>query len=250
MRKLLFVLCIFIVKQSAAQYNNEWIDYSKTYYKFKIAVTGLYRINQPNLPASLTGTPAEHFQLWRNGKQVPLYTSVNSGALGSSGYIEFWGERNDGTADKPLYRIPAHQLSTKYSLETDTAVYFLTVNANAAQNLRFTNAVNNISNPSGLPSLSYFIHKASVHFKEYINKGKVYYAGEYVYSSAYDEGEWWGSYEINQGTTKKFAFSNLNVYAGGPAASFKINMAGTAPPGTRSGKEILGKVKEENFAVK
>src|SRR5215831_13641342 len=90
-RILLFLLIISSLCTKAQLYNNEWIDYSKTYYKFKVAVTGLYRISQPTLASiGLGATPAQQFQLWRNGKEIPIYTSVQTGALGSSDYIEFW----------------------------------------------------------------------------------------------------------------------------------------------------------------
>ena len=48
--------------------------------------------------------------------------------MGSSDYIEFWGEMNDGKPDNILYRNPDYQLNDKWSLETDTAAFFLTVN--------------------------------------------------------------------------------------------------------------------------
>src|SRR3954463_7194846 len=82
------------------QFNNEWIeDYSKTYYKFKVGSTGLYRIPQAALETAGLGTvPAEQFKLFRNGKEIPLYTSASSGVLPLNGYIEFWGEANDGEA--------------------------------------------------------------------------------------------------------------------------------------------------------
>src|SRR4051812_9602266 len=106
MKKFLFGLLLtwgFVAK--AQVYNNEWIDYSKTYYKFKIAKNGLFRIPQSLLSsAGLGSTPAEYFQLWRNGVQVPVYTSVPSGVLSASDYIEFWGKMNDGKPDKQLYR--------------------------------------------------------------------------------------------------------------------------------------------------
>src|SRR4051812_44439404 len=108
------LLCSFILK--AQVYNNEWIDYSKTYYKFKVGVTGLYRIPQSLLASSGMGsTPAEYFQLWRNGAQVPLYITTSSGQLSGSDYIEFWAEANDGKPDKPLYRDPSYQICDKYS---------------------------------------------------------------------------------------------------------------------------------------
>ncbi|HQX97484.1 MAG TPA: hypothetical protein PLT02_11335, partial [Chitinophagaceae bacterium] len=73
MKKILLLSLLFVSLKGLSQvYNNEWIDYNKTYYKFKVGATGLYRINQPLLSSAGLGTvPAEQFQLWRNGKQIP-----------------------------------------------------------------------------------------------------------------------------------------------------------------------------------
>jgi hypothetical protein len=94
---LLMVLCFAGVQ---AQYNNEWIDYSKSYYKIKVGQTGLYRIPFTALQENgLSANQATAFQLWRNGQEVPIYTSIASGVLGASDFIEFFGEMNDGKAD-------------------------------------------------------------------------------------------------------------------------------------------------------
>src|SRR5215213_5023602 len=150
MKKILFGLlltCSLVVQGQV--FNNEWIDYSKTYYKFKVGKTGLYRIPQSALSsAGLGATPAEYFQLWRNGVQVPIYTSVATGTFSSSDYIEFWGKMNDGKPDRELYRVPAYQLNDKWSLETDTSAYFLTINATASANLRLQSALNNVAGNS------------------------------------------------------------------------------------------------------
>src|SRR5690242_15167450 len=129
-RILLLLLLIYTgLLMKAQAYDNEWIDYSKAYYKFKVGATGLYRINQATLTSiGLDNTSAENFQLWRNGKEIALYTSVPTGVLGAGDYIEFWGEMNDGKADKQLYVNPDYQLNDHWSLQTDTAAYFLTVN--------------------------------------------------------------------------------------------------------------------------
>ncbi len=81
MRKILIIIFTLATVAAKAQpLNNSWIDYSKTYYKFKVVKTGLYRINQASLASlGLNNTPAEYFQLWRNGKEVRLYTSVATG---------------------------------------------------------------------------------------------------------------------------------------------------------------------------
>ena len=144
-RILLLLLTAFSLSAGAQVYNNEWIDYNKTYYKFKIAVTGLYRISQPTLASiGLENTNADHFQLWRNGQEIPLYTSVQNAPLGNSGYIEFWGEMNDGKPDNVLYREPDYQISDKFSLQTDTACFFLTVNP-LGNSLKLVPTPNNVA---------------------------------------------------------------------------------------------------------
>src|SRR3954469_10310510 len=159
MRKFLLILNLSFAALlvEAQPFNNEWIDYTKTYYKFKVGRTGLYRINQNSLPTELKNIPAEQFQLWRNGAEIPVYTSVPSGAIPANGYIEFWGERNDGKPDRALYKNPANQLSDALSLETDTAAYFLTVNASGS-NLHITDASNDVAHNS-LPPQPYFMYE-------------------------------------------------------------------------------------------
>src|SRR5215203_196443 len=255
MKKLLFSLlitCSFIAKGQV--YNNEWIDYSKTYYKFKLAQDGLYRISKSLLDSAGLGTiPAEHFQLWRNGNQVHVYTSVATGALPANGYIEFWGQMNDGKPDKQLYRNPSYQMDDKWNLLTDTATYFLTVNTTIAANLRIQDGANNVVG-NVLPAEPFFMYTASVHFRDKINKGKSVYVGEYLYSSSYDKGEGWSSADIqtsavdsvtiNYGTHIS-SLNNLFVYNGGPAPSFKIVVSGNANYSRRykvaiNGDSVLG----------
>ncbi len=64
MKRILLMLLLALGFYAEAQvYNNEWIDYNKTYYKFKVGKTGLYRISQSVLAsAGLSTVPAEQFQ--------------------------------------------------------------------------------------------------------------------------------------------------------------------------------------------
>ncbi|HET9434545.1 MAG TPA: hypothetical protein VFO37_12350, partial [Chitinophagaceae bacterium] len=160
MKKLLLTLLIamsgLFATAQTFPYNNEWIDYSKTYYKFSVGKTGIYRISQATLTSIGIGNiPAEHFQLWRNGREVTLYTSVPSGPLGAGDFIEFWGEKNDGRPDSTLYRDINYILSNKHSFQTDTAAFFLTVNP-VGGNLRMLDAVNNVAG-NILPPEPYFM---------------------------------------------------------------------------------------------
>jgi len=213
---------------SAQSYNNEWIDFSKTYYKFKVPVTGLYRIPQSVLATvGLQNAPAEQFQLFRNGQEVPIYTSVASGPLGTNDYIEFWGRMNDGAADQALYRSPTYQHTQKWSLQTDTAVYFLTVKTSGSP-FHFINATNDTTG-TPLTVEPYFFHKAGSYFKQGgINPGFAQVVQQYIYSSSYDIGEFWASGFIKPGGPLTDGQSNLFAYMGGPDATLSFGMTGCA----------------------
>ena len=230
MKRFLLLLIIFASSLAQAQlFNNEWINYSRTYYKFTVAATGLYRINQGTLSSLGMGSiPAEQFQLWRNGQEVPLYTSVQTGPMSGSDYLEFWGEMNDGKPDKVLYRIADFQLCDKWSLHTDTASFFLTVNPSGS-NLRLIPTTNNVAG-NVLPPEPYFLHTTGTYLREKINQGYAAIVGEYVYSSAYDQGEGWTSFEIGTAVTRSFSHTNLNAYSGpgAPQPRLKINATGNA----------------------
>ena len=244
MKKLLLSLLLtwgFIATNAQIVYNNEWIDYSKTYYKFKGYSPGVYRISQSVLSAAgLGSTPAEYFQLWRNGVQVPIYTSVSSGPLGTTDYIEFWNVFNDGKPDKELYRDPSFQLNNYKSLETDSSSYFLTVNPNSSRNLRLNNTPNNVAGNT-LAAESYFMYKAVNYMPYRINQGYAVNVGEYLYSSSYDKGEGYASPDIlttSNGTESSFSYGtfsfaflnapNLYVSPSGPDAKLKISVSGSA----------------------
>ena len=50
---LLGLLLMGCFAAKAQVYNNEWIDYSKTYYKFKVGKDGLYQLSQSVLSSAL-----------------------------------------------------------------------------------------------------------------------------------------------------------------------------------------------------
>ncbi len=231
MKKILVAsLILLLAFNSNAQLNNSWIDYSKTYYKFKLAKDTLTRIYQPVLVAAGLGSvPVENFQLWRNGKQVRMFTSVPSGILGGGDFLEFWGQMNDGKPDLPLYRSADYQLCDKFSLETDTATYFLTVNPVTANNLRYTATANPTAGNS-LPGEPYFMRRIEQHYRNQINKGYAAVIGEYVYSSSYDIGEGWTSDNIAPCCSLVKVLDNINKYTAGPQNNvmFTVTAAGNA----------------------
>jgi hypothetical protein len=236
---LLVAVLAFCTGSVAQTFNNEWINYNNTYYKFKVGSDGLYRIPEATIRNNgLENTPVEHFRLYRNGKEVPLYISVSSGLLPSGGYIEFWGLANDGEPDRPLYRQANFQHSTKYNLHSDTAIYFLTIET-GLPNKRYTTVNNNVA-ANTLPIEPYFIHKAGTHFKQVINPGFAVDLEQYIYSSSYDKGEFWSSTDIRQRITRTENLTNLKVATSGPDAIIRFGAFGNTKKPRRVKLDLNG----------
>ena len=67
MKKIFLALLLILSLDVAAQWNNSWIDYSKTYYKFQLAADTLTRIPQSVLAGlGLDAVNADH-----SGKTLP-----------------------------------------------------------------------------------------------------------------------------------------------------------------------------------
>lgn len=243
-RKLLVIgFVLFTIQIFAQSYRNEWIDYSKTYYKFKVSFgtnpttfqpikKGLVRISQSTLAtAGLGNVSAEKFKLYRNGIEVAIYTSVSTGILGSSDYIEFWGEINDGKLDADMYRQAGFQLSDIWSLQEDAGTYFLT--SNDGINKRYTEGINSVSGTTLTPTL-YFMNTISFTNRGRINEGFAAQATFPLYSSSYDRGEGWSTRPIRPigsscgQVSYTVNFTNLKAYASGPTASLSVTAVGSA----------------------
>lgn len=242
MKKILYLIFfVLTVHGLHAQqpFMNEWIDYQKTYYKFKIGpfgydgVTnnpirkGVVRINQPELAAiGLQNTSGLQFQLWHDGEEIPLFVSAN-GLLSSNDYIEFWGEIASGKADKSLYRDSSMQLTEFSSLETDSASYFLTVNP-LGNNKRFNLTANNSTSTLLTPERN-FMYTARRVYRGYINNGFGVFVEQKLYSSSYETGEGYSSRPIYNSSPISWVFSNLNIDTVGAPMTLMANMVGVAP---------------------
>ena len=242
MKRIIFTAFLFLCIQSlrAQQpYFNEWIDYNKTYYKFKIGPFGtdplsgfplrfgVVRIPQAAIAAAGLGdVRGIDFELWRDGQEVPIYVS-NTETLGATDYIEFWGSIPDGKPDAYLYKDPNYQLEDHTSLETDSASYFLTVNT-AGVNRHFEPTTNNTASNTLKPERS-FKHNIVRVFRGFVNYGFGVYVEEKLYSSSYDMGEGLGSRAIYDYSPASFSFSDLYVDTLGAPMTVKASMAGAAP---------------------
>jgi hypothetical protein len=139
-KKLLFsIIAIGMVVSSFAQpYNNSWINYSQEYYKFKVAKTGVYRIDSATLANSgipISSINPQNIQLFSRGVEVPIHIEGEAdGVFNTIDFIEFFGEFNDGWLDEPLYGGASNHPSPYYSLFNDTISYYLTWNGSTVNN--------------------------------------------------------------------------------------------------------------------
>lgn len=248
MRKACFILLLvyaFAGNLHAQIFRNEWIDYSKTYYKFSLGPfgydavgwpipTGVVRISQNTLAANgLGNVPAEQFQLWKDGKEQPIYTSKPSGVLSPGDYIEFWGEIANGKPDKELYPDSSYQMDETWNLHTDSASYFFTVNI-SGNNKRFIESVNGV-NGAPIQADKNFMFTIARHYRSYVNPGIGVYDEQQLFSSTYDIGEGWASRPVNPancgcGTTDIPWYAlKLFLDTNGQSMTAKINIIGNSP---------------------
>lgn len=223
---ILISLILAIPVGGKAQFDHEWIDHSKTYYKFRVGEARLHRIPYTTLvSAGLGNVPAEHFQLWTMGRQVPVFVSKNSGLLSAGDFIEFYGEPNDGRHDTRLYP-DQRQPSARVSLFTDSAAYFLTTDP-SGQAARMMVAPNDVAG-NQLPPEPYFMHTHAKVYRNRLHPGFGVNLGLNVYSSAFEQGEGWASLDILPGAPLREDLGPLQIASSGPEASYRLSVFGIA----------------------
>ncbi|GGG06515.1 hypothetical protein GCM10011323_09010 [Pontibacter amylolyticus] len=216
-----FGLQATVQAQSPTPYGNEWIDYNKTYYKLKVVNTGLHRLSHGFLDSlGLAGTNPQHFQLFRRGKEVAIHVAGEAdGRLDREDFIEFYGERNDGRLDQDLYKNPAHQPHQLYSLYTDTAAYFLTVNPAGGKRMQQVNP-----SPAGKTPEPYVLRKVTQYFADRYYDGQIY-GNTKSQLSWMDTGE--GYTATGSAGTKNYNIASItNLATTGPKPIVHFNLIG------------------------
>ena len=215
------LLFIFSFSSSFCQtYGNEWINYDQQYFKFKVTVDGIYRLDQLTLDAALSGIGVSlstidprNFQLFNKGEEEYIYLQgEGDGVFDSGDFIEFYGRKNDGSFDTQLFDSANWQLQTYESIISDTAYYFLTWN-NSITNNRLNNLVNDLSGaPAAEPYNIYHTLKVygSVYGSAYFNAGVPHFS---VYSSKYTNGEGYSTPKYNLSTYNQTILTP-NIYTG------------------------------------
>lgn len=227
--RFLFALMLTLPLCTQAQpYGNEWIDFSKTYYKIKVGRDGVYRIPYNTLSAAgvpITSVAGSQFTLFSKGEVVPIYVSTN-GLFGANDYIEFIGKRNDGSVDLQMFEDPNFQGNPNHSVITDTAAYFLVWNT-VQPGKFFTAVANDLTNLP--PKEVYCTTTLTLSTNSTYNQGKpAILAGVSLYESIFDEGEGFGDATFNL-ASRNYAFNTPGFYPSAALqATINLNIVSTS----------------------
>lgn len=152
----LLFLVVFSFPALAQPYGNGWINYSQQYYKFKVAETGIYRIDSTALANA--GIPIgtinpNNLQIFARGIEIPIYIEgEGDNVFNGSDFIEFYAEKNDGWNEAQFYGGVNNQPNPYYSLINDTINYFITWNNSTSNNRLILETDTNFSAYTPIPS--------------------------------------------------------------------------------------------------
>jgi hypothetical protein len=108
--RVVSICCVIVFafcQPSFAQVGNEWINFNQQYFKIPVGKQGIYRLNFAALQNA--GFPAatvdpRNIQIFHRGLEQSIYIEgQGDGQLDPSDFVEFFGQRNDGTLDVSLY---------------------------------------------------------------------------------------------------------------------------------------------------
>jgi hypothetical protein len=229
-------ISIFLPFKLVAQrlYGNEWIQSGQVYFKIPVTKTGLYKISSSQLQQygiPEREIPAASLQMFRRGKELAIETTTDeSDKLGNDGYLIFYGEKNDGTADSLLYTSLAAMPHSYYSLYSDTAAYFLTWKMDGGIGKRML--TNETSTQKD--TIDYHFEESFQLFNSHYLPGPFYPPGSNFDTgsvlTAYDTGEGWTGPEVREGQSFEMSVQIKNpVNSHFEEAEVEILLAGWSP---------------------
>jgi hypothetical protein len=146
MKRGLIVLILALPVWVFSQSSNNWINFSQSYYKIPVAKDGVYRLTYSDLNDAgfpVSAVDPRFIQIIHRGVEQAIYFKHNQipadSKFDATEYLEFYGQRNDGTLDAKLYEPLFSQPHPYYNLYSDTSAYFLTWNVLPVQGKRMAN---------------------------------------------------------------------------------------------------------------
>ena len=203
-----FILLFLFPFLSSAHGPNSWIDFSQSYYKIPVAKDGIYKLTYSDLQAA--GFPVgtvdpRRIQIFHRGIEQAIIVQGQADAiLNTTDYLEFFGQRNDGTRDANLYQPTSLQPHPYYNIYTDTSAYFLTWNFTTQGKRMATFSEVNVLN---LP-------KETFHYQEKLDVKTDQYSGgltlnDVLQFSQFDQGEGWTGIALRQGQSIDYVLDLL-----------------------------------------
>ncbi|MBL3655270.1 putative type IX secretion system sortase PorU2 [Fulvivirga sediminis] len=197
----------------AQEYGNEWIDYSKQYYKIPVAREGMYRITYADLESAgfpVVAVDPRRIQIFHRGVEQAINIPGQGDSRFDPGdYIEFYGQKNDGTMDRKLYKPENAQPHSFYNIYSDTTVYYLTYNIipPLAGKRMDSFKENNIN---GLPAQTAHNETVLSLMTNQYSAGRSFNVGDYTTYSYFDYGEGWTGRMIQEGQQLDYTISGIS----------------------------------------
>jgi hypothetical protein len=177
-----------------AQATNNWITFGQQYYKVVLSQDGIYRITYQDLQnagAPIAAIDPRLIQVFHRGREQAIYFKHEQqpadATFDPSEYLEFFGQRNDGATDRPMYNPPTSQPHSYNNLQSDTSAYFLTWNSFPVQGKRAEQF--DQVNSSGIAVESAHIEERLQLFTSDYAPGETY--ENVIQQSSFNKGEGW-----------------------------------------------------------
>ena len=203
-----FILLFLFPFSSLAQTTNSWIDFSQSYFKISVVKDGIHKLTYSDLQAAgfpLGSVDPRRIQIFHRGiEQAIIVHGQADAVLNTSDYLEFFGQRNDGTLDANLYQPSSLQPHSYYNIYSDTSAYFLTWNfTTQGKRMSIFSEVNVLNLP-----------KEPFHHQEKLDVKTDQYSGgltlnDVLQFSQFDQGEGWTGIALKQGQSVDFVLDLL-----------------------------------------
>lgn len=222
----LLLLTLPVKLKAQLRYGNEWINFQQKYYKIRLCNDGIYKITYQELKNAGIGVDSIHpgrYQLFYKGTEQHIYiTGAADGKFDSSDEILFFGKKNDGTLDEPLYSAPSDQQHQLYSLYTDSSVYFLTWKISKTDTLNLRMQSFNQANYNVYTAESYLPFEKFYIFSEQYFDGIPIDIQSDINRSVLTYGEGWLSRGILNGQSRNVKTDVPSITFSGMPASVQV----------------------------
>lgn len=160
---VLLATCAAALSFGQPKNTSDWIQQDQDYFKIKIVVDGIYKIEKTAL--ELAGLPVKdvddaHYHIIAHGSEIPIYVTAQE--------ILFYGEKAKGDLDMGLYENAKNQAHQEFSIYTDTAYYYLTYSSQPG--LRYTLLPN--TDVSGLATINQHKQEQIIAFDNVYREGE------------------------------------------------------------------------------